>query len=612
MPGVRGFADPNVQINPDGRTTFQQLLTPKQTKLATQLTPWHINYLGGTWPQATQCLSAGENSWEAMHLALNGGLTNKWAITNTPYSWSYLNRSDIPVHFDIAEGWTVGDMYQEGVLGATSPNRVLWMSGTLNNPGTPNNIDGEGDMILDNHSSPGCERPHLNCFPFTWKTLPEYWQDAGVTWQVYQDADNFEDNPLAYFDQYQRANEDSPLNLHGNSYIGLDQFYEDAANGTLPQISIIIGPAELSEHSPYLPGDGAWLQKQVVEAVVNGPAYHETALIISYDEVGGYGDHVTPFHAPKGTPGEWIDDPYGLVGETPIGPGFRLPFYIISPWTRGGHVFTEHADHNSQILFIEEWLEATGKKNIRSKEMSPWRREHMSNLLYAFDFEHPDYSIPHIAHVDSPLTYGSPNTRPSGRLGSTSSNYIGAAMCQAKHRTSKPPVPYGPQNANANPAKLVEEGFKQVRGSLTEGRYITFEMNGFALTNAGWSAMHVTSTPTSPRHDSVYQRWVAHLVGDAGGDLFVLRSAFDWRYISRSQQLTDFVDMAEVFRIVDLGAGKGYALMPRGVSQDGLTLNGQRKGRMGGGLALGVSREGEIFVTVPKEGFMVFSVTYHS
>jgi hypothetical protein len=38
-------------------------------------------------------------------------------------------------------------------------------------------------------------------------------------------------------------------------------------------------------------------------------------------EVGGYGDHVVPFQAPKGTPGEWIDDPYGLVGETAIGPG---------------------------------------------------------------------------------------------------------------------------------------------------------------------------------------------------------------------------------------------------------------------------------------------------
>lgn len=79
--------------------------------------------------------------------------------------------------------------------------------------------------------------------------------------------------------------------------------------------------------------------------------------------------------------------------------GFRLPFYIISPWTRGGHVFTEHADHNSQNLFVEEWLTELGYQNVRSKEMPPWRREHMSNLLKAFDFEH--VSIPR--HVFSSL-----------------------------------------------------------------------------------------------------------------------------------------------------------------------------------------------------------------
>jgi phospholipase C len=123
----------------------------------------------------------------------------------------------------------------------------------------------------------------VNCYPFTWKTLPEYWEDAGVTWQLYQDVDNFEDNMLAYFEQYQQATSSSPLTIHGNTYIGLDRFYADAASGSLPQISYIVGPAELSEHYPYLPSDGAWLQKQVVDAVTSSPAYNETVLIISYD-----------------------------------------------------------------------------------------------------------------------------------------------------------------------------------------------------------------------------------------------------------------------------------------------------------------------------------------
>jgi hypothetical protein len=114
-----------------------------------------------------------------------------------------------------------------------------------------------------------------------------------VSWQVYQDPDNFQDNMLAYFTQYQKADKNSPLTKNGNTYLGLEQFYEDAANGTLPLISYIVGPAELSEHYPYLPSDGAWLQKKVVDAVTSSPLYKETALILSYDgkksPVAGFG-----------------------------------------------------------------------------------------------------------------------------------------------------------------------------------------------------------------------------------------------------------------------------------------------------------------------------------
>lgn len=61
---------------------------------------------------------------------------------------------------------------------------------------------------------------------------------------------------------------------------------------------------------------------------------------------------------------------------------------MISPWTRGNRVFTERADHNSQILFLEQWLTARGYKNIQTDQMVPWRREHMSNLVNALDLDH--------------------------------------------------------------------------------------------------------------------------------------------------------------------------------------------------------------------------------
>jgi len=48
-------------------------------------------------------------------------------------------------------------------------------------------------------------------------------------------------------------------------------------------VSYIIGPRELSEHPPFMPKDGAWLQRQIVQAVMNSPAYNSTALFVSYD-----------------------------------------------------------------------------------------------------------------------------------------------------------------------------------------------------------------------------------------------------------------------------------------------------------------------------------------
>jgi phospholipase C len=66
-------------------------------------------------------------------------------------------------------------------------------------------------------------------------------------------------------------------------FVGLEAFYLAAAAGTLPSVSFIVGPQELSEHPPWMPKDGAWLQKQVVDAVTSSPKYSKTLLMISFD-----------------------------------------------------------------------------------------------------------------------------------------------------------------------------------------------------------------------------------------------------------------------------------------------------------------------------------------
>lgn len=110
------------------------------------LLPWYLNYLGGNWSEATQCMVAGSNGYDANHLALNGDLNNHWATENTPWSWGYFKREELPVHFAMAEGYTVNDMYQEGQITATNPNRVTWVSGSIN---------ATGAAYIDNNETPG-------------------------------------------------------------------------------------------------------------------------------------------------------------------------------------------------------------------------------------------------------------------------------------------------------------------------------------------------------------------------------------------------------------------------------------------------------------------------
>lgn len=126
---------------------------------------------------------------------------------------------------------------------------MTWASGSINAPGSPQTPD-QGGIVLDNNGGPGCEGPNLNCAPVKWSTTGEHYSAANVSWQVYQDLDNFGDNPFDYFEQFQNAPEGSELQKRGEAYLGLEQFYKDAAAGTLPKVSYIIGPAELSEHPP--------------------------------------------------------------------------------------------------------------------------------------------------------------------------------------------------------------------------------------------------------------------------------------------------------------------------------------------------------------------------
>lgn len=591
MAGIRGFQDPNVQKRSKSKSIFSQPLNsslkPAPPKDVDELMFFYINQAGGHYNKATQCMVGGSNGWQENHAAWNNGKNDKWAIENTPYSLGYFKRKELPVHFALAEEFIVGDSYYESTTAASDTNRAVWMSGTVNSPGSPPGGDPkkQGGPVIDDHRAAGCEKDSrgnpLACLPLKWKTIPEYLEEQNITWMVYEDTDNGYHNMLEQFQQYEYdIIKQGPLSKKGIYRPGLNKFMFDLKNGSLPQVSYIVPPIELSEHPPNTPDDGGWIQREVATSLMNSQYWNRTVLIMSYDETGGFADHVMAPLSPKGTDGEWMEDPFDYnLGMQPVGPGFRVPFYIISPWTRKGGVFTEHASHDSQILFLEKWSAAHGK-NWTSHELNPWRRKHMSDLLSAFDFTNRDTSVPNIPTMKNaskdPVTH----------------KWNGAALCQKRYNNdNQPPVPYGNQTELKNGYE-VEKGHKQVRGALSEGRHLVFETYNNALTAKDGK---LQATEKKSKKDSKDQMFVLHWQGKEPKDnkgFKISTQGKNSSYITEDLKLSSKKDDGVVLFFEDKGNGKGHEIK-----------NGKK--------SLSMSKDGEInWVDSDATTFKIFSVTY--
>jgi len=209
--------------------------------------------------------------------------------------------------------------------------------------------------------------------------------------------------------------------------------------------------------------------------------------------------------------------------------------------------------------------------------MVPWRRAHMSDLVNAFDFDNPDYSVPTLPNAPAPHK-------------DASGNYDGAAYCEGLYAVTRPTVPYNNQISPEKVSSLSEQGFKAMRGALTEGRYIVFELNGWALTNAGKPATDFTASKATSGHEDISQRWVVHQQDDDEAQ-FIISSAKDGRYIGSHTGLIDSSSGAQKYTI-SFQAGKGYALQKEN------------------GKFVTVDAKGGVQIAGTASYFQAFSVTY--
>jgi phospholipase C len=360
LAGVRGLNDPNALKLPNGRPVFYQ---PDAENPNGYLLPFHLD----TRTTSAQKIPSTSHAWEAQHDAWNGGKMDNWMPAHrkvdgvkAPYVMGYHTRADIPFQFALAEAFTICDAYHCSVLGPTWPNRMYWMTGTIDPEGNG------GGPITRNKAIPE---------GFRWTTYAERLERAGVSWKVYQQQDNYGCNMLELFKEFQQADHDSPLYLKGMVREPEGKFEFDAINDNLPAVSWIITTSTQSEHPDFMPAAGAAFVASKIDAIAANPkVWEKTAFILNYDENDGIFDHVPPPVPPPGTPREFVK---GL----PIGGGFRVPCIIVSPWTAGGWVCSQPFDHTSLLQFLEHF---TG---VAEPNITDWRRKTFGNLTSAFRFD---------------------------------------------------------------------------------------------------------------------------------------------------------------------------------------------------------------------------------
>ncbi|KUF14958.1 phosphocholine-specific phospholipase C [Streptomyces silvensis] len=412
--GVRGFSDRNALRLPGGKSVFEQ-----PAGLRTVL-PFPVREAAAAQQKDLQYIGALDHSWSGGAKAWHDGWMDGWVTAKTAATMAYYTREDIPLHYELADTFTVCDAYHSSIHTSTSPNRNhLWSGKT--------GFEANGKRAVGNDAYDEGRHPG-----YGWSTYAERLEKAGVSWQTYTEWENFTDNQIEFFTTF-KAIARKVLAGTGHTYMeafyakvrdakdeaerdrllaaldagvktlsrrerslferGLrrvptgrlaETFAADVADGKLPRVSYLVPSALDSEHpSVSSPVHSATIVYKILDALASHPeVWRRTAVFINYDENDGFFDHVPPPVPAAGNQEEyWEGRPTGL--------GARVPMLVVSPWTVGGYVCSEVFDHTSVVRFLEKW---TG---VREPNIGDWRRTVAGDLTSAFDF-HRGYRQPEV------------------------------------------------------------------------------------------------------------------------------------------------------------------------------------------------------------------------
>jgi phospholipase C len=297
-------------------------------------------------------------------------------------SYVQYRRSQIPAYWAWAERYTLTDRFFSSIYGPTGPEH-LWtvaaQSDRFVGLEEPDEYGSNGIareycddreersksfrkltpaqsrrvFVLEQRADLGGVSSYIihrwPCFDI--KTLPDEMAARHVSWRYYR-GDNDYVNPLRqirhiWFGPLQR-------------FIGREsEFIPDALAGRLPAVSWLTPPLQLSDHPPGSVCEGENWSVRAIDAVMRSPEWKSTAIVLVWDDFGGFYDHVAPPHT----------DVYGL--------GPRVPAIVISPWARRGFVDSATLEFSSMLRMVE--------RTHGLAALAP--RDHVAgDMLEAFDF----------------------------------------------------------------------------------------------------------------------------------------------------------------------------------------------------------------------------------
>ena len=331
-------------------------------------------------------------SWFATHLQWNNGACDGFVrsvVTTNPkltgeIAMGYWTEAELPFYYGLARTFPLADHWFSSCLGPTFPNRRFLIAGTANG-------------LIDDLPFKMIDRPPAG-------TIFDLLTRNGISWVNYHHVSNtkvkltrllgrpglalarrlklFVSGFFPVLLKSTQGNMQMTADIYPLDMLGcirhlrsIDEFWADARDGTLPAVSIVDPDFnQTSEENAQDIQDGEGFAARVINAVMNGKAWEKTLLVWTYDEHGGYYDHVSPPAAPapddvkgrsatdRGSLFRWLlmHTKFGkLIVQADTGDrsydryGFRVPAVVVSPFAKPDHVTSTAFDHTSILKLIE-------------------------------------------------------------------------------------------------------------------------------------------------------------------------------------------------------------------------------------------------------------------